>query len=368
MKMNELIIEKNDLLFNINEVKSKISKENYTIIGVVKGNGYGLDIVQFTNFLYKNGISFFAVASVKEALTLRKAGITAKIMILTPFTDRIIVKELIDNNIILTIDSEESAIVANEIAKLQNTKITAHIKIDTGLSRFGFDYLENEKTVACIKSCDMINFEGIYSHFSNSLAKDDSFSKEQYSRFCETLVFLGNHGVTFNLKHICNSSGFFKYPEMHLNCARIGSAFCGLATGCETNLKKIGLFHTKLIRIKELKKGDFIGYGNSYTVKKKKQRIGILPTGYFDGIGKTLESQRFKFLSKFKRSLIDFKNCFEDDSMYLTIKGKKAKILGQIGMHDVVIDLGRKDFKENDDIYFYFRPTFIDSSVERIYK
>ena len=138
--MNELIIDKNDLLFNINEVKSKITKENYTIIGVVKGNGYGLDIVKFTNFLYENGISFFAVASVKEALILRKSGITAKIMILTPFTDRIIVKELIDNNIILTIDSEESAHVANEIAKLQNSKITAHIKIDTGLSRFGFDY------------------------------------------------------------------------------------------------------------------------------------------------------------------------------------------------------------------------------------
>ena len=98
--MNELIIDKNDLLFNINEVKSKITKENYTLIGVVKGNGYGLDIVRFTNFLYENGISFFAVASVKEALTLRNAGLTAKIMILTPFTDRIIVKELIDNNII----------------------------------------------------------------------------------------------------------------------------------------------------------------------------------------------------------------------------------------------------------------------------
>lgn len=366
--MNELIIDKNELLFNINEVKSKITKENYTIIGVVKGNGYGLDIVQFANFLSENGIKFFAVAGVQEALTLRQAGITEKIMILTPFSDRMIVKELIDNNIILTIDSEESAKVANEIAKLQNIQITAHIKIDTGLSRFGFNYSENEKIALIIKSCDAINFEGIYSHFSNSLAKDDSWSKEQYSRFCKTIVFLENQGITFNLKHICNSSGFFKYPDMHLNCARIGSAFCGLAVGTKSNLKKIGTFHTKLIRIKELKKGDFIGYGNSYTVKKKKLKVGILPTGYFDGIGKTLENQRFKFLSKFKRSLIDFKNCFKDDSLYLMINGKKSKILGQIGMHDVVIDLGRKDFKENDDIYFYVRPNFIDSSIKRIYK
>lgn len=368
MHMNELIIDKDDLLFNINEVKKKVGTDDYTIIAVVKGNGYGLDIVKLTNFLAENGIHFFAVASVDEALKLRQAGVQEKIMILTPFTESKIVKQLIDNDIVLTIDSAESAKVANEIAKEENKKITAHIKIDTGLSRFGFDYTDNETTARVIRYSDSINFEGIYSHFSNSLAKDDSWSREQYSRFCKTIVYLENQGFTFNLKHICNSSGFFKYPDMHLNCARIGSAFCGLATGTSSNLKKIGTFHTKIIRMRELKKGDFIGYGNSYTVKKKKLKIGILPTGYFDGIGKTLESQRFKFLSKFKRCLVDFKNSFKDDSLLLNIKGKKIKILGQIGMHDVVIELPKKDFNENDDVYFSVRPVFIDSSITRVYK
>ena len=138
--------------------------------------------------------------------------------------------------------------------------------------------------------------------------------------------------------------------------------------GKDAKLKKVGTFHTKLVRIKKLKKGDFIGYANSYVVKRKTLKVGIIPTGYFDGIGKTLESQRFKFLSKLKRCFIDFKNLFKDDSLYLKINGKKAKILGQIGMHDIVIDLSRKDLKENDDIYFDVRPIFIDSSIKRIYK
>ena len=227
--MNELIVDTNNILFNLNEIKKRITKEDYTIIAVVKGNGYGLDIVMLTNFLSQNGINFFAVATFKEAIKLRQAGITEKIMILTPYTDAEVVKELINNNIILTIDSEESAKIANEIALVQDKKIDAHIKIDTGLSRFGFDYMEKEKIAEVIKNSNYINFEGIFSHFSNSLAKDDSWSKEQYSRFCETLVFLENQGITFSLKHICNSSGFFKYPDMHLNAARIGSAFCGLA-------------------------------------------------------------------------------------------------------------------------------------------
>lgn len=227
--MNELIVDTNNILFNLNEIRKRISNENYTIIAVVKGNGYGLDIVQLTNFLSQNGIHFFAVAAFDEAITLRQAGITEKIMLLTPLLDASFVKELIENDIVLTIDSEESAKIANEIAVQENKKITAHIKIDTGLSRFGFNYTNNDEIANVIKKYDNINFEGIFSHFSNSLAADDSWSKEQYSRFCKTIVYLENLGITFTLKHICNSSGFFKYPDMHLNAARIGSAFCGLA-------------------------------------------------------------------------------------------------------------------------------------------
>lgn len=365
--MNELIINTNDLLFNLNEVRKRISKNDYTIIAVVKGNGYGLDIIKLTNFLSENGIHFFAVAAFNEALTLRKAGIKEKVLLLTPLTDKLLVKELINNDIILTIDSEDSAKVANEIAKEQNKKITAHIKIDTGLSRYGFDYTTNNETASIIKKCNNINFDGIFSHFSNSLAADSSWSKEQYSRFLQTISDLEKQNIKFNLKHICNSSGFFKYPDMHLNAARIGSSFSGLASGSESGLKKIGTFHTKIVRIKELNKGDFIGYGNSYVVNKP-TKIAIIPTGYFDGIGITLENQRFKFLSKLKRVFLDFKNLFKDDSIYLNVNGENLKVLGQIGMHDVVLDITGKDFKENDDIYFNVRPTFIDSSIERIYK
>lgn len=365
--MNELIVNTNNLLFNLNEVRKRISKDDYTIIAVVKGNGYGLDILKLTNFLSENGIRFFAVAAINEALALREAGITEKIMILTPFTDKDLVRTLIDNDIILTIDSENSAKIANTIAEEENKVITAHIKIDTGLSRYGFTYNSTNKIATIIKECNNINFEGIFSHFSNSLAADSSWSVKQFTRFLQTITDLEEKGIKFNLQHICNSSGFFKYSNMHLNAARIGSAFTGFASGPESNLKKIGTFHTKIVRIKELNKGDFIGYGNSYIVKKQ-TKIAILPTGYFDGIGITLMDQRFKFLSKLKRVFLNVKNLFKDNSIYLNINGENFKVLGQIGMHDVVIDITGKDFKENDDIYFEVRPTLIDSSIKRIYK
>lgn len=134
--MKELIVNKENLLFNLKEIKKRITKDNYTIIAVVKGNGYGLGIVPYTKFLSENGIDFFAVASIEEAIELRNAGITKKLMILTPFVDKKDVETLVQNNITLTIDSYESAKLANTVAKEQNKTITAHIKIDTRIITF----------------------------------------------------------------------------------------------------------------------------------------------------------------------------------------------------------------------------------------
>lgn len=281
--MKELIINKSDLLSNINEIKKNIPDNNYTIIAVVKGNGYGLGLIPYTKFLSENGIHFFAVADFEEAIKLRNSGINEKLICLTPLLDKESVEILIKNDVILTIDSKESANIANELAKTLNKTITAHIKIDTGLSRFGFNHSSINEIANIIKENNNITFEGIFSHFSNSLASDNSFSIKQFNNFTKTITELENLGINFKLKHICNSSGFFKYPDMRLNCARIGSAFIGNAYGPGNFLKRIGSFHTKIAKIRDLNKGDIIGYGNSYIVKKP-TKIAILHTGYFDGI------------------------------------------------------------------------------------
>lgn len=361
--MNELIIDKNDLIHNINEIKSKVNTDNYTLIAVVKGNAYGLGIIEFTKFLIENGFNFFAVASIDEALTLRKNGIEEKILLLTPYSEAEKVKLLVENDITLTIDSKESFDITETICEKLNKKIDAHIKIDTGLSRYGFSYKDINEIKDIVKSSKNVIFEGIYSHFSNSLAADSSFSNVQFSRFTSLIDELKNADIEFKLRHICNSSGFFKYQNMHLNAARIGSAFTGNAVGIKSNLKKVGVFHTKITKVRNMSKGDYIGYANSYKVKKN-MKVAILPTGYYEGVGLSLVEQRYRFLSKAKKVLIEFKNIFTDNSLTLG----EFKVIGQIGMHDVVIDITGKDLKENDDIYFYVRPVYIDTSVKRVYR
>lgn len=141
--MKQLVINKEDLKHNINRIKDytkEISNDNsYTIIGIVKGNGYGLGLNEYAKILKENGIEYLAVATIEEALTLSKANITPKILMLSPLYDKEELEEAVKNDIILTIDSEENAKMLNELAK-KGYNIKVHIKVDTGFGRYGFLY------------------------------------------------------------------------------------------------------------------------------------------------------------------------------------------------------------------------------------
>ena len=359
--MNELIIDVNDLVHNINVIKSK-EKDDYTIIAVVKGNAYGCGLKEYVEILKDMDIEYFAVATYQEAIEFRKY-FTDKLLLLTPYSDEKIVSDLIDNDVIFTIDSIRQAKIIDNIAKEKDKKIFAHIKVDTGLNRYGFKYNDVSAIINTINNTEKIKYYGIYSHFSNSLAKNNKFSKIQYKRFIDVLDKLKENNIEFKLKHICNSSGYFKFPDMHLNAARIGSAFTGCATGIKTDLKKIGTYHTNITKIIDIKRGEYVGYAKSFKAKKN-MTLAVLPCGYFDGIGLSLTEQRFTFKSRLKKCLLGFKSLLKNDN--LKING--LNVIGQIGMHDVVLDITGKDYKVLDDIYFYYRPILIDTSVKRVYK
>lgn len=275
--MKSLVINKNDLRHNIQTIKKlanlDIPDDNgnkYKLIGVVKGNGYGLGLIEYSKFLIDNGITTLAVATVEEAIQLRETGIEEDILMMSSTSLKADLKKLIDNNIIITIGSKECANIVNEISNKTDKKVRAHIKIDTGFGRYGFLYKDIKSIVDTINELSNVQIEGMYSHFSLAYYKNDKWTIKQFDRFMGVIEALNLNGINMQTFHICNSPAFLNYPKMHLTGARIGSAFLGrVASESNVGLKKIGELKTSITEIKTVPKGYNIGYLNSYKTKKE---------------------------------------------------------------------------------------------------
>jgi len=373
--MSVLEINKKDLKHNINVIKEIVksnrpddSGQNVKLIAVVKGNGYGLDLIKYTQFLIDNGIDFFAVASVNEAIELRNAGIKEDILMLSSTCIENDIKKLIDNNIILTIGSKEAAIKTNKIAKDKNQKVRCHIKINTGFSRYGFYYNDIDNIVLTLKQCDGIQIEGTYSHFSESFNNDSRFTKKQFDRFIFTVENMKLNKIDTGMLHICNSSAFLKYKNMYLNAVRIGSAFLGrLVVDYPVGLKKIGTFKTNVSEIQPIKKGEYIGYSNTYKAKKD-MNIAIIPTGYAEGINMTSKNDTFRFVDKLRDLYHALRAFLQDNKLQVRIKDKEYKVVGKVGMYHINVDIGNNNINTGEEVFINVNTLHIDSRVERIYK
>ena len=372
--MNTLVIDKKDLKHNIEQIKnylSNIKKDDNSketkIIAVVKGNGYGLGIVEYTKFLIDQGISFFAVATLKEALILREAGIKEDILMLSSTAIKEDVETLIENKIIVTLGSKEDAEILEEIGKERNEKIRVHIKIDTGFGRYGFVYTKPEEIVETIKNLQNVEIEGTFSHFSISFF-DDNYTKVQYDRFIKVIEILKENKIETGIKHICNSSAFLKFPDMHLDAVRVGSAFLGRLSCKNTiGLKKIAYLESQVAEIKELPAGFNVGYSNTFTTKQN-TKVAIIPCGYMDGINMTNNKDMFRTVDKLRYIVRDIKDFFKKQAIYVKIGNTKCEVLGRVGTYHITCNISGKDINIGDKVIFDVNPKFIDSSIRREYR
>lgn len=367
--MKKLEVSKKDFKNNIEIIKSIADKanKNLKIIAVVKANGVGLDIVQYSKFLVENGIDILAVAQTEEAIKLREqANIKEEIIMLSPTIIKKELQLLLENDITLTIGSlSELALIESVAEDLGKSEIKVHIKIDTGLARFGFLYTNIQDIISVFEKSKIVKITGTYTHFA--CAHNEKRTSLQFDRFMECIKQIKEAGYDPGMLHASASTAFLKYPQMCLDAVRIGSAFQGRTLIKIDNLVKLGTFKSSIIEIKILPKGYTISYGGIYKTKKI-TKVAIIPVGYMDGFCKDKLRDNFTFKNNLIAVGMEIRKIFRDNSLKVKINGKYYKVIGSIGMYHSIVDITESEnINVRDEVSLNITPLQTNDTIRREY-
>ncbi len=338
------------LIHNFNIIKDKA---NTSVCAIVKACAYGHDVNIVAPVLQKAGADSFAVSNIIEAIELRLVGITKPILILG-YTPTEYVCELAEYDISQCVYSLDYAKELSEIAIKNNKTIKIHIKLDTGMSRIGFDCRSdalcgiNDAVFAA--KLDGFVFEGVFTHFAVSdrnTLNDDGFTDDQYNRFCKAVSVLERNGLTPKYKHCCNSAALFQDNDKHLDMCRAGIVLYGLSPDANLELKANFLpvmeFKTVVSQVKQINAGDTVSYGRTFKAEKN-MTIATVNCGYADGYPRLLS------------------NCG-----YVLINGCRANIVGRICMDQFSVDITDiPNVKRGDEVLLFGKDLPVEILAEKI--
>jgi len=282
---------------NVRHLRSKLSK-NCQFMAVVKADGYGHDAKLVSEYAIKGGASQLGVATLNEGIKLRSSGVKKPILILGNLYTK---KDLIiafKNNLMPTISSMRECLICNNIGKHFGLKFSLHLKVDTGMSRLGFECNKFVQQFEKIKSFENISIEGLYSHLSSAdeLNSYDPKSTTQLQRqkFQELLKQI-NVDRDKNIKiHLANSAGMLLEKKFHFHMVRVGLSMYGYNPLSEMNknlLLKPALFlKVKVAFIRIIDRGVSVSYGGRF-VSSRKTKLAVLSIGYADGVPRNLSGK-----------------------------------------------------------------------------
>lgn len=267
------------------ELISKDKPANLEFISVIKDQAYGHGAIEVAKIALKFGATYLAVATIDEALELRKNFPAAPIMILGERTEEEL-RLTLEHDFTCCINDIEKANLFAKLAAGANKRPNIHIKVDTGMNRYGVSWRRAIEVIEHISKLKQLELEGVMSHFAMSDELDKSFALTQLERFKQVLVEMENRGIKVKYRHICNSGGFLDLPQAHFNMVRMGILPFGVYPSevCRRILGVLPVMSAKckIDSIRDIEIGDSVGYGMHYMAESPR-RIAVLPIGYGDG-------------------------------------------------------------------------------------
>lgn len=321
---------------NIEQVRKKI-KDGTKVMAVVKANAYGHGAVEVAKTLL-DMVDYFGVATIGEAVELRRADVDTPILILG-YTSPKQFEYVINYGVTQTIYTYEDGKYLDETAKRLGKKAKYHIAVDTGMTRIGFsaDYRIDESIEEIKKLCTLENveLEGAFTHFSCADMYDKSYYYKQKERILTFFKKCEENGINIPIKHTSNSASIMEFDDMNLDMVRSGIITYGLYPSDEVDCTKLDLmpameFKTHVVKINEVPEGEGVSYGATY-VTKKPTRIATISVGYADG---------------YKRSI--------SNKGRVIINGQYANVIGRVCMDQMMVDISHIDNVKVEDIVTLF--------------
>lgn len=319
-------IDRAALEHNIQQFRHLIGDSRKMTV-VVKSNAYGHGLLGVSCLATEFGADWLGVNSLEEARALREGGIDLPIILLgyVPLTD---LKEAVATDLRLTVYNTETVEELAKITFALKKDAFLHIKTETGVYRQGIKGAGLLPFVKRIRKYPYLKIEGLSMHFANiEDTTDHSYAQRQLEKFIEYVDLLGQNGINIPVKHVACSAAAILFPETFFDMVRVGIGIYGLWPSKETylsciqderepvNIKPVLTWKTRVVQIKDVPDGAFIGYGCTYKTTRP-TKLAVLPVGFYDGYDRHLSN-----------------------ASYVLISGKRAPLRGRVAMNFIIVDV-----------------------------
>ena len=287
------------------------------LLAVVKDEAYGHGALDVARIAIEEGAWGFGLSTLEEAMTLRDAGLAAPLLLLGE-RQAAELEWCVAHDLTVCVNEPHTIRALAKIAADFGKQVPVHVKIHTGMSRYGVRWDEALPLIEKIAAEKSLLLEGVMTHFSQSDETEKAFANLQFARFNEVLRAMEQRNIPVKLRHACNSGGFLDLPHAQLDMVRVGILLYGVFPSqvCRKidGIEPVMSVKAKIAAIQKLKPGEVVGYGMRYTAASER-RIAILPIGYGDGFPRVRNE-----------------GC-------ALIHGRRAPLLGGIAMDALMVDI-----------------------------
>ena len=363
--MKTLVVEKSKIRANLEVIKEQAGKAQ--VIAVLKANAYGLGLLEMAGLCREAGIRRFAVTEPEDAMRLRDWGFgEEEILVLRSTANEDEIKKILQAGATATVGSYDAALALNGLAESQGMMCDVHIKVDTGMGRYGFLPTEIDRILSVYRYLTNLNVTGTYTHYANAF-KSVKKTQEQLDAFNAVVEKIRGAGFEPGMLHASNSEAMFGCKMPNLDAVRIGSALGGrvIAKG-DHGLQRTGKLQSQITEVRWLPKGCPVGYGSAY-VTKHPTRVAVIPVGSADGymLEKTRTSTRFR--DCIRAACASLFSIIRKKKHYVLVGGKRALVIGHVGVNHTAIDVTDVECAPGTVVQLDAAPLFVPASIPRQY-